>query len=99
MEVRQQLLQQPRLFEQPSVCVSGHKPRVPQRGVQGNEPALCLRCITSPNIGPELGDARRGRASIAVVHPRFAEVSSDARLSMEDVIIRHQVPRARVSVQ
>ena len=74
LEVRQQgkLLQQPRLFEQPSVGVSGHKPPVPERGAQGNEPALRLRCVTTPDIDPELGDARRGRASIAVVHPRFS---------------------------
>ena len=85
LEVRQQgeLLQQPHLVEQPSVGVSGHKPRVPERGAEGNEPALRLGCATTPDIGPELGDARRGRASIAVVHPRFAEVSGDARPDLD----------------
>ena len=57
--------------------MSGHKPRVPERGAQGNEPALRRRCVTTPDIGPELGDARRGRASMTVVHPRFAEVRGD----------------------
>ena len=85
LEVRQQgeLLQQPHLVEQPSVGVSGHKPRVPERGAEGNEPALRLGCVTTPDIGPELGDARRGRASIAVVHPRFAEVSGDTRPGLD----------------
>ena len=89
LEVRQQgeLLQQPRLVEQPSVGVSGHKPRVPERGAEGNELALRLGCVTTPDIGPELGDARRGRASIAVVYtrvlPRLAV--TPARVSIEDV--------------
>ena len=51
--------------------MGGHKPRVPE-GAQGDEPALRLRCVATPDIGPELGDARKGRPSIMVVQPRQA---------------------------
>ena len=64
--------QQAELLQQrPSVGVGGHKPRVLE-GAQGDEPALRLRCVATPDIGPELGDARKGRPSITVVHPRQA---------------------------
>ena len=86
LEVRQQgeLLQQPHLVEQPSVGVS--KPRVPERGAEGNEPALRLECVTTPDIGP--GSAMPGGAGppsrlYTRVLPRLAV--TPARVSMEDV--------------
>ena len=68
--------------------MSGHKPRVPERGAEGNEPALRLGRVTTPDIGPELGDARRGGAGPPTwlytrVLPRLAV--TPARVSMEDV--------------
>ena len=81
LEVGQQgeLLEQPRLFEQTSVGVGGDKPWVPERGAQGNEPALRRRRIATPDVRTEFGDARGSRPSITVVHPGFAEVRGDAR--------------------
>ena len=59
-------------------------------GKQG-EPAtdfLGQRTCAPPQVRrhtPELGDVMRGRPSVTVVRPRFAEVRGDARVSMEEV--------------